>query len=68
MSNDKHDNKNNFTKHAMQILPGFLVCVIIAIISKIIAKLFLPTLGAATIAIVIGIIIGNTFIWNHFCR
>lgn len=61
MSNDKHDNKNNFTKHAMQILPGFLVCVIIAIISKIIAKLFLPTLGAATIAIVIGIIIGNTF-------
>lgn len=61
MSNENNKNQNSFIKHALQILPGFLVCVVIAIVSKIIAKLFLPTLGAATIAIIIGIIVGNTF-------
>lgn len=59
MSNKK--DKNNFILNIIHILPGFLVCVAIAIVSKIIANLFLPTLGAATIAIIIGIIVGNTF-------
>ena len=54
-------HKNNFVNRTLQIFPGFLVCLIIAILSKLIAKFFLPTLGAATIAIIMGIIIGNTF-------
>ena len=57
----KNYHKNNFVNSTLQIFPGFLVCLIIAILSKLIAKFFLPTLGAATIAIIIGIIIGNTF-------
>lgn len=60
MTKDKHDNENIFVKRVLQIMPGFLVCLAIAILSKIIAKFFLPNLGAATIAIILGIIIGNT--------
>lgn len=41
-------------------LPGFLLAVGVAIISKIIA-LWVPSLGAATIAILLGIALGNTF-------
>lgn len=40
-------------------MPGFFVCLIIAMIGKILA-IFVPTLGAATFAIVLGIIAGNT--------
>lgn len=46
---------NNIKK----IVPGFFVCLIIAMISKVIAK-FIPSLGAATFAIFLGIIAGNT--------
>ena len=42
-----------------EIMPGFLVCLGIALLSKAIA-LLLPTLGAATFAIFIGIFLGNT--------
>lgn len=42
-----------------EIMPGFLVCLGIALLSKSIA-LLLPTLGAATFAIFIGIFLGNT--------
>ncbi|MEG0371519.1 MAG: putative sulfate exporter family transporter [Clostridium sp.] len=54
----------NFTKFKTKIfsiLPGFLICFIISIISKYLA-LFVPTLGAATIAIFLGIILGNTIL------
>lgn len=42
-----------------RIIPGFMVCLIIALISKILAK-FIPSFGAATFAIFLGIIAGNT--------
>jgi len=42
-----------------QILPGLIVSLVIAIISQFVAKV-IPTLGAATIAILIGILAGNT--------
>lgn len=42
-----------------RIMPGLLVCILIAIIGKVLA-LFIPNLGAATFAIFIGIIAGNT--------
>lgn len=41
------------------ILPGFLLSFIVAAISRVIA-LFLPALGGATIAILLGILLGNT--------
>jgi len=43
------------------ILPGLVWCLGIAIISKMIASTLLPSIGAATIAIFLGIIVGNTF-------
>ncbi|MGL5087297.1 MAG: YeiH family protein, partial [Clostridium sp.] len=42
-----------------KIIPGLLICVLIAIIGKIIA-IFIPSLGAATFAIGLGILLGNT--------
>lgn len=54
------NNKDKtFSQKTMQILPGLIVCLLIAITSKILGK-FVPTLGAATISIFLGIIIGNT--------
>ncbi|MBF8807495.1 MAG: putative sulfate exporter family transporter [Enterococcus lacertideformus] len=49
--------KNQGTR---RILPGLLLAFLIAIVSKLLA-LFLPQLGAATIAILLGILLGNTF-------
>lgn len=49
--------KNFIVKHG----PGFLVCVVIAVIAQGIAKIF-PTVGAALFAIGIGIVCGNTFL------
>lgn len=46
---------------AVKNAPGFLVCVVIALIAQGIAKFF-PTIGAALFAIGIGIICGNTFL------
>lgn len=47
----------------IHIIPGLLVCIGIAILSKILANFF-PNLGAATLSIFIGILIGNT-VGNH---
>ena len=44
-----------------EILPGFIVCVIIGLIAQQIAKFF-PSIGAALFAIGIGMIAGNTFL------
>ena len=41
------------------ILPGLVTSLVIAIISQVLAR-FIPALGAATIAILLGIILGNT--------
>ena len=43
----------------LHIIPGLIVCIIIAIVSKMAGK-EIPELGAATISIFLGIIIGNT--------
>lgn len=43
----------------VQVLPGLTVCIAIAVSSKILAR-YLASLGAATISIFLGIIIGNT--------
>ena len=56
-------------KHAKQnileILPGFIVCVLIAAVSQVIAH-FVPTVGAALFAIALGIVIGNTLCTKEF--
>lgn len=44
-----------------ELLPGFIVCVVIAIVGKIMGN-FMPSLGAAPFAIFLGIIVGNTFL------
>lgn len=44
-----------------QFLPGVIICVGVAVLSKILA-IFLPTLGAATLSIFLGIFLGNTFL------
>ena len=43
-----------------RILPGLLLAFSVAVMSKLLA-LLLPQLGAATIAILLGILLGNTF-------
>lgn len=43
----------------IRVIPGLLVCIGIAIVSKILGH-YLPSLGAATISIFLGILIGNT--------
>lgn len=44
-----------------KMIPGIVVCVIIAMVGKVLA-LFMPSLGAATFAIFLGIICGNTIL------
>lgn len=46
-------------KKVVHILPGLIVCILIAVISKVIG-VYIPKLGAATLSIFLGIIIGNT--------
>lgn len=46
---------------AVSILPGFLICLVIAAAGKILGS-FLPAVGAASFAILIGILAGNTFL------
>ncbi|MPQ45078.1 YeiH family protein [Clostridium tarantellae] len=50
-------------KKTKEIIPGFIVCVFIAMIGKFLAS-FMPSLGAATFAIFLGIIAGNTILNN----
>lgn len=53
-------NKKNLPiKKAIEILPGFIVCVIIAYLGKFLGK-FVPSIGGASLAIFIGIAYGNT--------
>ncbi|MGO3731908.1 MAG: YeiH family protein [Vagococcus sp.] len=47
-------------KSILSVLPGLSLAFLVAIISKGIA-LWLPSLGGATIAILLGILLGNTF-------
>lgn len=47
-----------------RILPGIIVCVIIAMIGKYIGN-YIPSLGGASLAIFIGMAVGNTFCNNQ---
>lgn len=47
--------KNNF----LEILPGLIICIIIAYLSKLIA-IYIPMIGGATLSIFLGILVGNT--------
>lgn len=44
----------------IEILPGLMVCLIITLIGKLLA-VYLPQIGAASMAIFIGMAVGNTF-------
>ena len=50
--------KTSVEQKLKEVVPGLIVCILIAIASKIIGK-FVPSLGAATISIFLGILIGN---------
>ncbi|MBP3887715.1 MAG: putative sulfate exporter family transporter [Cellulosilyticum sp.] len=52
------DKKATIGQRIKEVLPGLIVCIAIAIASKIIGE-YIPSLGAATISIFLGIIIGN---------
>ena len=52
---------NNFIKNIKGILPGFLVSTLVACLSMLIAK-FIPKFGAASIAIFLGMFVGNVFL------
>ena len=55
-------------KKIKSILPGLIICLIIGIISEILGKRF-STVGAASFAIFIGILVGNTiFKGNKYSR
>lgn len=56
---DFHHFIQNIKPTILRILPGLLVCIMIAVISQVIAH-FLPIIGAALFAIVLGILAGNT--------
>lgn len=45
---------------AMKILPGLLICIIIAYIGKFLGQ-YIPSIGGASLAIFIGMAVGNTF-------
>ena len=54
-------NKNKFIQKIIEVLPGFSVALLIGIISMLLSK-FVPKLGAASIAIFLGIFVGNVFL------
>ena len=54
---------NNLIKNIKDILPGLIVSILVAYLSMLIAK-FVPKLGAASIAIFLGMFLGNLFL-NH---
>ncbi|MCM0647836.1 putative sulfate exporter family transporter [Clostridium swellfunianum] len=44
----------------LEILPGLVICIIIAFIGKFIGR-YIPSVGGASIAIFLGMLVGNTF-------
>lgn len=54
-------NQPRFIQNIIDIIPGFLVSLMVALISMFIAK-FIPKLGAASIAIFLGMFVGNVFL------
>ena len=56
----KNDIKND-RQAIMSILPGFLLSFAIAIVSYLLNRFIFHSLGSATIAILLGIILGNLY-------
>ncbi len=54
------ENIQKRLKKITEILPGLMMCIIIAWIGKFIGN-YIPSIGGASIAIFIGIAVGNTF-------
>lgn len=52
------NKKKSFSSKALNIIPGFLVCLTITILSKFLSQ-YVPKVGPATLAILIGIVAGN---------
>ncbi|WP_334329743.1 YeiH family protein [Companilactobacillus sp. HBUAS59699] len=57
---DLETSKDTRMQKVIATLPGLGLSVVVAIIAKV-AAIWLPSLGGATIAILLGIILGNTF-------
>lgn len=55
-----HENISNKLNKVVKILPGLIICIIIALVGKFIG-IYLPNIGGASIAIFIGMAVGNTF-------
>lgn len=53
-------NFSNKQNNTLEILPGLIICIVIAYAAKFIGQ-FLPSIGGASLAIFLGILIGNTF-------
>lgn len=53
--------RGDYMNKIKELLPGFIVCVIIGLLAQQIAKFF-PSIGAALFAIGIGMLAGNTFL------
>ena len=53
-------DKKDIVQSIKDIIPGFIVSVAVALLSMFLAQ-FVPKLGAATIAIFLGMIVGNLF-------
>jgi uncharacterized integral membrane protein (TIGR00698 family) len=47
-------------KNVVKILPGLILCIIIALVGKLIGT-YVPSIGGASMAIFIGMAVGNTF-------
>lgn len=55
-----HENIAKKLNKVVKILPGLIICVIIASMGKFIGN-YIPSIGGASIAIFIGMAVGNTF-------
>lgn len=53
-------NTSKRLNELVEILPGLIICVIIAVIGKFIGN-YIPSIGGASIAIFLGMAVGNTF-------
>ena len=55
-----HENIEKKLNKVVKILPGLIICIIIAFMGKFIGN-YIPSIGGASMAIFIGMAVGNTF-------
>ena len=61
ISKISHPNSNKYLNKIKLVIPGLLVAILVGLASMLIAKV-VPKLGAATIAIFLGMLVGNLFL------